>query len=225
DDLWLPEKLELQVEFFKKHPEVGLVHARQSYINENGESLTGRGKWLKGISGECFEELFRENCIAVLTVVFKRECLNKIELFNERLAGVDDYEMWLKISKLYPLGYVDQILAKYRMHSSNAHRHYLKMGLMELDAINSILSVFPNLSNDIGKETVTSRLFELYHKTGKLYLWINRDFKNANRYFWKASKKRPFHLENIKYLIWYSMNASKRKTLSWYWYKIRKNFV
>src|SRR3970040_1746291 len=39
DDLWAPNKLELQLPLFKDHPEVGVVYSEVSYIDDKGNPL------------------------------------------------------------------------------------------------------------------------------------------------------------------------------------------
>jgi glycosyltransferase involved in cell wall biosynthesis len=47
DDLWLPNKLTLQMDYFEKHPEVDLVYTDMKQFNENGIVHESIKEWLK----------------------------------------------------------------------------------------------------------------------------------------------------------------------------------
>jgi len=37
---------------------------------------------------------------------------------------IEDYELWLRISKIYPLAYVNSITSYYRLHETNVTKKY-----------------------------------------------------------------------------------------------------
>jgi len=120
DDYWLPEKLKIQIDFFQSNPQYGMIHAnnlileteREPYPAFIGESPP---------TGWVFKNLFLSNHINNLTVILKRECLDKVKGFDEskELIGIEDYELWLRISLFYEIGFLDKIVAVYRVHCDN----------------------------------------------------------------------------------------------------------
>ena len=73
DDLWCPEKLEIQVAYLRKHPEYYLVYSNAWFIDENGvrDGVLEKSESLKDV--KIFEDIVRYNCIPLLTVLMKKE--------------------------------------------------------------------------------------------------------------------------------------------------------
>ena len=220
DDLWLPDKLAGQVAYLSKNPDVLLVHANQGHIDENGEAV--EIDWPTDACGNCFREMFVQNRIAVLTVLMRRECFEKVGFFNEKLSGSDDYEMWLRVARQAPIGYLNQRVALYRFHGSNVSRDHFKMTRTDFAAIQSIVNQFPDVARLVGKGAVKLRLGDLAYSLGCWYGWSARDHQVAKKYFLLSIKQRPFHLASYRKFFWCSLTNGERRALSWYWSKATK---
>lgn len=223
DDLWLPEKLELQVDYLLRNPDVGLVHSNMSYINEEGQP-TERDSvfpFPTNLSGSCFPELFIRNQIAILTVLLRRDCLDKVGLFNEQFSGVDDYDLLLRVSRYYPVGYINQSLAGYRLHGSNTSRDWLGITLTRLRIIESLLETYPEIRSELGKKTVSDRLFQLYCEVAHQYCHKN-EHKAAIEYWKKGITEHPAKLGLYFKVIWCTITPHQRRMLNWYKHKILK---
>lgn len=223
DDLWLPHKIKLQVEYLMSHPEVALVHSDYSAIDSTGSPahLYRSPRWPTNVEGRCFKDLFIRNRLALLTVMVRNAYLDRVGRFNEKLSSADDYELWLRLAWHYPFGYLPECLALYRLHDSNASSNKLNMELMELGAIDSVLAKFPEIPKTIGDGLVRERLGELNYAVGSLYMWLERDFTTARRFYLQAFKARPFHVASFKRCFWCSLSDSQRRTIAWYAKKLR----
>jgi len=223
DDLWLPEKLELQVDYLLHNPDVGLVHSNMSYINEEGKP-TKRDSvfpFPTNLSGSCFPELFIRNQIAILTVLLRRDCLDKMGFFNEQFSSLDDYELWLRVSRYFLIGYIDLFLASYRLHGSNTHRNWLAITLTRLKVIESLLGKHPEIRSELGKKTVSDKLFKLYYEVAQQYCNQN-EHKSGIEYWKKAIKVHPTKLALYFKVIWCAITPHQRTVLNWYKYSILK---
>jgi len=126
DDLWIPGKLIEQIPLFE-NPNVVLSYANAEIMdasgNKTGKYVTPQGK-LK--SQKTFKQLLATNFISTLTVVVRRSALDQVGYFNESndLNGVEDYELWLRLTSRFPTGLVpiEQTLAYYREHEFNVSR-------------------------------------------------------------------------------------------------------
>jgi glycosyltransferase involved in cell wall biosynthesis len=223
DDLWLPHKIKLQVEYLISHPEVALVHSNYSAIDATGNPavLQLSPQWPTNVEGRCFKDLFTRNRLALLTVLVRKKCLDRAGLFNEQMSAAEDYELWLRLAWYYPFGYMPERLALYRIHNSNASQNLLNMELMELGAINSVLAQFPEIPRTIGNRLVRKRLAELNYVVGSLYMWQEEDFKTARRFFLQSFKARPFHKTSLRRYFWCSLSAPQRRAITWYAHKMR----
>jgi glycosyltransferase involved in cell wall biosynthesis len=119
DDLWVSDKLQLQMECFMENPQVGLVYAKYTSFRDGKELRT---KPEKGYSGWIFKELLAKSFIQTSTVVVKMECLNAVGPYDESFSLGDEYDMFLRISKKFQCGFIDKGLTRYRVHDTNASK-------------------------------------------------------------------------------------------------------
>ena len=115
DDVWLPHKLERQIEIMEQQPDVALCHTAFDIIDQNSE-VTERG-WARDLKS--YAQLLSDSHICVSTVVVRRKCLSVSGLFDPLLGACEDYDMWLKLSRHYELAFVPQTSALYRVHGHN----------------------------------------------------------------------------------------------------------
>lgn len=120
DDMWLPDKLEQQIDILDKYPDVGLVYSLAYKIDDNGKYLTNDpiGRPLAP-NIPILEQLLIQNPIPALTAVFRRECIDEIGFFDESLLGAGDFDMWLRIAGNWEVACIPEPLALYRVHSQN----------------------------------------------------------------------------------------------------------
>jgi len=135
DDVCLPERFENQVKYLDEHPNVGLVYSDRYQINENGETQ----RIMKSQPHNNFV-LLQDSYIPRSAVMHKRECLDAVGSFDESITGSDDWDMWIRISEKFEMGYISKPLVKYRVHKENIslirpkrldHWRYTKMRILE----------------------------------------------------------------------------------------------
>ena len=78
------------------------------------------------LEGDLYSLLFQKNFITTSAVLVKRGCFETIGGFNEKLEQAEDYDMWLRIARRYPMVFLNQPLCRWRSHSSNVSRHELQ---------------------------------------------------------------------------------------------------
>jgi glycosyltransferase involved in cell wall biosynthesis len=128
DDVWLPHKLERQTAHLRDAPELGLVHCSVEEIDEQGRA---RGYRRDGLAGWLFEEflLFRR---AILLgggsgAVMPRAVFAAVGGFDERLSTSADWDFYCRLAARYAIGFVPEVLLRYRIHSSNMHTNFHAM--------------------------------------------------------------------------------------------------
>lgn len=190
DDKWHPERLEAGVKVIESSPEIGLVYTNVTKINEKGDFL-GTPTNEQCLSGYIFEDLFlRKANFYTLTVLFRKECCDKVGLFDENpvCMGVDDRDLWLRISRKYRIEYVDKVLAYYRVHGTQYSKNLDKM-------VAARIYVVDKLVPDDGKNTRLRKLAlaVIFKEAGDQSLF-KRDLKEARRFYFKAIKNNPFYI-------------------------------
>lgn len=120
DDLWLPSKLEKQMAVAKRHPEAALIYCLARQFDETGDKDLVSPYRLKR-SGSVYPFLLFYSFIPALTVLVQRRHLAQVGVFDTRpeFKAVEDYELWLRMAARYPVRFVPEVLAKYRIHGSN----------------------------------------------------------------------------------------------------------
>lgn len=133
DDAWLPTKIEKQVARFREHEELGLVHVGVDEIDADGNSLVHR---LEGVEGKVCTTLLMLKREGVLGggsgMMVRRKVFDEIGGFDLRLSTSADWDLAYRVSERYTVGFVPEILLKYRVHNSNMHAN---VGVMEHDMI------------------------------------------------------------------------------------------
>jgi GT2 family glycosyltransferase len=157
DDLWLPEKLEKQLALLERQPELKWVYSDAYFFVDGRPETTSRiGRHLKLRSGNIFEALLLGDFIASPTPVIHREVFARLGQFVMQppwLVYAEDWEMWLRIAQIYPIGLVHEPLARYRLSAGSksqssacANRHRVAMEIVAR-AIQSNPSVSKTLAN------------------------------------------------------------------------------
>lgn len=116
DDLWLPRKLEKQIPLFEKNPDVGLVSSDTIFFDITGKEQQIYKKQ-KPPRGRVFRQLLTRNFLGLVSVVIRRNVLDNLsESFDNRFTASSDIDLFLRICHDYEFDYVDEPLAKWRMH-------------------------------------------------------------------------------------------------------------
>ncbi|MFN2576732.1 MAG: glycosyltransferase [Pyrinomonadaceae bacterium] len=184
DDVYLPQKLETQVELFENLPEaVGVVYSDAWQIDKDGKLLADRFIEAHRPSqstpqGRMFRSLLAGNFIPSMTTLVRRACYQSVGMYDEVLA-YEDYDMWLRISREYEFAFSPLISAKYRVVPNSLVRVLAHAGSAKL---RSDFRIFEkclkakSLSAD-EREIIRSRLkglgFEIYARncrSQRLYL-------------------------------------------------------
>lgn len=117
DDLWLPEKLALDLAMFSAEPELALVYGRMEVIDENG-TRTGVRKPTDPPGGVVAEVLVRGSGLSS-TFIFRREVYDLVGGFDEAIARFTDLDFTLAVLRQHRIGVYDEPRALYRDHSGN----------------------------------------------------------------------------------------------------------
>ena len=183
DDEWLSEKLGKQIKVLQnKSPEVGVAYSDVLYIDENGKNMNRKLLNPKK-EGYIYEDLLGGNCVGTpSTLLIKKECFNRVGLFDDLLNGQGDWDMWIRIAKYYRFVFTEVPLVKYRLHSNRISEN------LELQIITSN-RILVKYANELKKRrSVHSKL---YFNIGNIFCRIGKT-KEGQRYLLKAISLFPF---------------------------------
>jgi glycosyltransferase involved in cell wall biosynthesis len=124
DDVWLPEKLALQVASLQSHPERGWSNTSFAVIDDSGTLLTGaRARWWPAMDGGVLESLIKmKTSIALPSVMVRRQLLAQVGGFDVALRMCEDYDLWLRLAPLSEIHGVRETLLHVRNHRERFHK-------------------------------------------------------------------------------------------------------
>lgn len=128
DDIMLKDALKEGVEVLDAHPEVGFSYGQASITDETGRIYrTQKSSFLKSSSIVDSEAQVKELLfccrITTSTVIVRRSCFETIGRFCDGLNYAEDRHLFIRLAKRWPVAYIAEPLVRYRVHSSQLHRH------------------------------------------------------------------------------------------------------
>jgi glycosyltransferase involved in cell wall biosynthesis len=138
DDIWLRNKLEIQIKIMDSSPEVGLICTDGEKFNNEGmlatslrPSLAKHALFKKDslkfrisqteindgsiFKGDLYKELCLGNVVVTSSVLVRSSCLRKIGDFDKGLNVAEDYDLWIRISQKYQILYLNRVTVRYRI--------------------------------------------------------------------------------------------------------------
>jgi glycosyltransferase involved in cell wall biosynthesis len=204
DDLFLPEKLEIQVGILRNHPELYLVHSSFIRVDATGKELALIPFGF--FSGEVYPRIYFGCKIAIPTVVVRKKVFEQME-FEERALSAEDVILWIKISKLGKIMGVERPLAKVRMHGKNA-------GVIperQIEGIKNILKFSVRTDNDLKYMQRQQIESHYYFLLAPLYA-KKKDYVSAVIDVMISFLKWPFHKDlYLKTIIYFLPQKVKKK--------------
>lgn len=122
DDVWMPEKLEKQLLFAKRFPDLGLIGTNAYFMRgkEKTEELYFESSTT--FHTNIIEELLFRNLFICSSVLVKAHLIKKTGLFCEEhiLKAVEDYDLWMRFAAIADCGYMAEPLLWYRTNQQES---------------------------------------------------------------------------------------------------------
>jgi hypothetical protein len=107
DDVRLSGSLDLQLAVLRNTPDAALIYG-QALIGGATDRCAADRYPHPCAEGDVFWQLLTQNFIPSGSVLFRRSCLLSTGLLDRSIAGIDDWDLWLRIAALYPIAALDQ---------------------------------------------------------------------------------------------------------------------
>jgi len=128
DDRRLPGSLDHQVELLMNNPEAGFVAGGVILADQQGVP-TGEVAVPRGTSGDLFWKVLELDVHLIPdSVVVRKQCFFEAGIFNRKLAGIDDWDMWVRIAELRPVLLDPKPVCIYRVASPGSGQGSSAMG-------------------------------------------------------------------------------------------------
>lgn len=208
DDLWLPEKLAAQMNLVRQDPNVKIVHTNIK-LDTNGV-ITDSPYPTDHQSGKMFDNLLlQKGSIVCSTLLVKRECLDKVGVFDETLRTSEDVHLFLRLAYHYDFHFLNRPLAIKIHHDANLTNLYnAHFAAGTIASIEMIERQFPEYTR--GKSKVMRRaLFQRARLKAEGH-YRRGEYPNALRLLLQALRYDPTPLNFasiVKQALQYTVRA------------------
>ena len=182
DDLYYPEKIDKQVNAYENNQmkaNIGIIISSADLIDEKGQVIEKNIKPIDGFmdSDDSRKLLLKGDFITACSALMPKKVLDEVGNLDESLRGVDDYDLFLRITEKYGILLQKEPLCAWRQSekslSSNKNKQYLETE-----------KIFKKLGNSeeirIGHGRNLTRIFLSY--------LLEEQYKEASKYRHEAQK-------------------------------------
>jgi glycosyltransferase involved in cell wall biosynthesis/SAM-dependent methyltransferase len=126
DDKLLPHAIEAGLDCWRAFPASGFVCGAYRNIFDDGSPAPTSPQ--QRVSSGHYLRLLEGNFIGMHAVVlYRRDLLETAGGFDESLRACEDYELYLRMSRRWPIAQHYEIVAEYRQHDTNMSKDYAFM--------------------------------------------------------------------------------------------------
>jgi glycosyltransferase involved in cell wall biosynthesis len=134
DDRLRPEGIEAGVCALLERPECAMIVGDHVFVSEDGRHLRDSHK--DCLLNSHYQALLKSNFIEMISsVLFRRDVLEEVGGFDPGLRVAEDYELYMRIARKYPICCHSSVVSEYRLHRTNASRNSALMLSMTLQVL------------------------------------------------------------------------------------------
>jgi glycosyltransferase involved in cell wall biosynthesis len=188
DDVWSPDKLELQLSVLQRHPDAAVVYSWTRFLNECNQTF--QDDMLIDFTGNVLKPLLLRNFIASgSNILVKREAVERIGGFDPEMSPAEDWDFYLRLAAIYSFVMVPKIQIFYRQTKGSASSKVAATRRASLRVIEKTFKVIPSNLQPLKQQS----LARTYQYTAELYLRYNGENSNSEaiKELWKSVKLYP----------------------------------
>ena len=188
DDLMLPGSLKRFVQFADEHPSAGMLYC-DFFAVDSGGRRTGRETVFASQRQRTPEladairsaALFLSfGCLPgnISTVLLRKDAWQKVGGFLEGIQQAPDYDMWLRVSEFFDVGFIREKLIELRDHPLQLG----KLGQKQMTTIFEELAIFSDLQRRLGGVLGREQILRHWrHNRGRQHVhWIAKAFARGD---------------------------------------------
>lgn len=152
DDISMPERLRLQLDFLNRNDSVAVVGCWHEEIDEYGKHVKYFKLPVDPLEIKCYLISPGElayYCISHSTTLMKRDALFETGLYNE-VYRTQDYDLWVRMAKSHKLTNLNRFLVKHRSTAKQQSKEFRKEVELECEKIiiSNISFYLPDLNGN-----------------------------------------------------------------------------
>ena len=201
DDLWVRGKTASQVSYLQRHPDVGIVFGRLErwFGDENGvfppppsvPDVHDGDELVAAESGWIYPQMLLDSVIWIVSAMVRRSLWDELGGLDEALHIGEDYDFFIRASRLRRIDEQDQVVAIYRIHKASTTQ-VVRTNDIEYRVLQSALQRYGDTAPDgsrVNPYKLRERQFRLCFNFGYRHFWsgdpriARRAFREALGYF------------------------------------------
>lgn len=204
DDEWVKDKIEKQLDVFRKAKNnLGLVYCNATIHEADGitRSVFDRHTPYRG---SVYKQLSCDNFIGSCSFpLLRREALEQVGGFDPKMVASQDWDTWLRISEIYDIDYTEDSLIHYYIHKGERITGNTKKRLEALLRLDEKQKDILKIDKDV---YVSRREYEL-----RLYIQ-SKQVSEAIKCYFEIVAAKPYRIgKNIILLKAFGRFVVKRK--------------
>jgi glycosyltransferase involved in cell wall biosynthesis len=165
DDLWLPQKLERFGAAMGSKRDTRIFYGPMLPMEEHGDLVDGRTK--PRHAGDITQPLFKSCFVDIPTVVCRKDVLTGAGGFDESLSVCEDYDLWLRVSLKDSFGFIEEPLAKRRLHAQRLSKADMPQNLAVKARMLERFWNRPEARKKIDPQVAAARLGRVYYSAAR----------------------------------------------------------
>ncbi len=187
DDIWCPDKLDIQLSALREHSECGWTYCLATRIDDGGEEIrTNSCAPAHPLKGWIVRELMTlEAVVATPTVLVRRDLLMAVGGFDETFSFCEDYDLWIRLAIASQVTIVPNTLAQVRNHQGSYTFGRFEVGesWVQLYEKLAVMLQDPTLRT-LARGRRTASLIHLAHR----YRWGGR-YRQSLAAIWRSAPR------------------------------------
>lgn len=131
DDLWHPNKLQRQIDFHQKNPQLKISQTEEIWIR-NERRVNPKHKHKKP-AGYIFPQSLHLCTVSPSSVMIEKTLFEAFGGFDEQLKACEDYDLWLRITPTHEVGLIAaHLLTRFGGHADQLSQRFPAMDRFRL---------------------------------------------------------------------------------------------
>jgi glycosyltransferase involved in cell wall biosynthesis len=199
DDFWTSDKLEAQFKALQANPQAAVAYSWTDWIDESGQFLRSGGHIT--VNGDVYAKLLLRDFIeSGSNPLIRKHALAEVGGFDESLAAVEDWDMWLRLAAQYEFVCVPSPQILYRVSSNSMSSNIWKMEAGSLRIIERAFTQAPESLQPLKREILGKRYQYLTLKAIEGPPERHRGLAAA-RFLWQAVSNDPAWLQRAQLML------------------------
>ncbi len=123
DDIAMPERFSKQVEYLTAHPDIGILGSNTHDLDENGRIISATDSYPL-TPAEAMAQLKDSPPLCHPSVMMRTDLIRKLGGYREAFRHAEDYDLWLRASRVTDIANLPDRLLLYRRSASQISCKY-----------------------------------------------------------------------------------------------------